>query len=438
MIYGPFNTMAMALNRSKTVLRSPLFGACLTWMICSLFYSFQFFLRSSPNAMGPSLMAHFSIGIEEISWFSAMYFVSYSLLQVPLGVALDVWGPKSTLRIGTIICTGGAVLFVLSPTFGCALLARMLIGMGAAASFIGSIRMSTLWFSPQYLAFSIGLLSAVGKMGSALALKVLPYLLEYGYSWQWVIGLLCVVGTVLTFFVWVFLKNGPQDVFRGVSSTPSWSIIRQESWSVLKKPIVWAMGIYGYSMYLVLSVLSDTYSIGFLSSSLNISKEYAGSLCSWAPIGSAIGASLISFLSDHFKQRKLFLRICSCMTLLISSWIFYGPALPATIVGVLFFILGVVSSGQILIFAIVAESFPSRLTGISIGITNALLMLGGAIHNPLVGDILTLRSGKLGGEPQLMDYRLAFSTLTVCFLLASIISFFSKETHPSKTPPMAA
>lgn len=427
----------MALNHSKPVLKSHLFGACFTWLISSLFYSFQFFLRSSPNAMSPSLMAHFHIGIEEISWFSAMYFVSYSLLQVPLGVALDVWGPKRILRIGALICVGGAILFVLSPTFGFALLARMLIGMGAAASFIGSIRMSTLWFSPQYLAFSIGLLSAMGKLGSALAINILPSLLEYGYSWQWVIGLLCIVGTFLTLLVWLFLKNGPQDVFHGVSHNPSWSIIRQESWNVLKKPIVWAMGIYGYSMYLVLSVLSDTYSIGFLASSLSITKEHAGSLASWAPIGSAIGASLISFLSDHFKQRKLFLRFCSCMTLFISSWIFYGPALPPFIVGILFFILGVVSSGQILIFAIVAESFPSRLTGISIGITNALLMLGGAIHNPLVGDLLTLRSG-LGGEPELMDYRLAFSSLTVCFLLASIVSFFSKETHPSKAPPITA
>ena len=425
----------MALHRSKTVLKNHLFGACFTWLLTSLFYSFQFFLRSSPNAMSTTLMDHFSIGIQDLGLFSAMYYIPYSFLQVPVGIALDVWGPKRILRIGTLVCIAGALLFPFSPTFTWALLARFLIGAGAAASFIGSIRMNSLWFSPQYLAFSIGLLSAVGKLGSSMSNKWLPQVLKSGYDWQWVIISLCAVGGALSLFIWMFVKNGPKDVFQGVSHSPSWSMIGKETLGVLKSPMVWAMGIYGYSMYLVLSVFSDTYSINFLISRLNISKECAGNLSFWVPVGSAIGASLISFLSDYFQQRRLFLSICSCATLAISSLIFYGPALSTFKMGGLLFLLGIASSGQILIFAIVAESFSSRLTGISIGVTNALLMLGGAIHNPLVGHLLTFKSqGNKDYVYGMSDYRLAFSSLTLCFILASVISFFVKETHPSKNP----
>jgi nitrate/nitrite transporter NarK len=386
--------------------------------------------------MGDALIQDFGINVEELGWFSATYYVSYSLLQVPLGIALDIWGPKRILRIGTIICVLGAVLFVMALDFKIALLGRMFIGMGAAASFIGSIRMSTLWFSPGYLAFSIGLLSAMGKLGGALANKTLPYLMHSGMNWQYVIGLLCAVGAVLALLIWIFLKNGPKDTFRGVSEVPSWALIQKEVWSVLKGPTVWMMGLYGYSMYLVLSVFSDTYSINFLSCNLDISKEHAGSLSSWAPIGSAIGASLISFLSDRFQQRRLFLRLCSCMTLAISSVIFFGPPVSPSFMRGLLFALGLASSGQILIFAIVAESFSSRLTGIATGITNALLMLGGALHNPLVGRLLSSSQDHGAIESSMIytirDYRVAFSSLTVCFFAASVISFFVKETHPSK------
>jgi sugar phosphate permease len=417
------------------------FWACLTWCLTALFFGFQFFLRSSPNAMGDCLGAYFNIGVKHLGWFSSVYYISYSLLQIPTGIALDMWGPKRVLRIGTTICVAGSVVFALAPTFSVALLGRMLIGFGAAAAFIGTIRVTTLWFTPAYLAFSIGLLSAVGKLGGALANKTLPQLMVSDLSWQSLIWMLSGLGGFLSLLIWLFVRNGPQDKFHGAGGQ-TWSLTQKEVFAVLKNPTVWAMGLYGYAMYLVLSVFSDTYSINFLSSRLAITKQAAGSLSAWAPIGSAVGALVISFLSDRLKKRRFFLRICSCATLIISSIIFFGPPLSVDLVRILLLLLGISSSGQILIFAIVAESFSTRLTGVVTGITNALMMAGGALHNPLVGWLIHRsyenRPSTIGAEViyTLTDYRVAFSSISLCFFAATIISFFAKETHPSRKKPV--
>ncbi len=384
------------------------------------------------------MIAYFGIGLEHLGWFGAAYYVSYSVLQVPTGIALDVWGPKRVLRIGTLICVAGSIVFASAPTFSIALLGRMLIGFGAAASFIGTIRMTTLWFTPAYLAFSVGLLSAFGKLGGALANKTLPQLMVSGMSWQSLIFMLSGLGAVLTVLIWIFAKNGPKDTFHGVSAEQSWSLVRKEIFGVLKSPIAWAMGIYGYAMYLVLSVFSDTYSINFLSCRLDVTKQVAGGVAAWAPIGSAIGALLISFLSDRMQRRRLFLRLCSCAALITSSIVFFGPPISIEMMRFLLLFLGIFSGGQILIFAVVTESFSSRLTGVATGITNALLMAGGALHNPLVGwlihDSYQARTNDMGAHAPyvISDYRLAFGSIAICFVAAAIISFFMKETHPAR------
>ena len=96
------------------------------------------------------------------------------------------------------------------------------------------------------------------------------------------------------------------------------------------------------------------------------------------------------------------------------------------------FLLGFFSGGQVLIFAVVAESLPSKISGMATGMTNAILMAGGALHNPLVGYLLNYvkSRGKSPSTYTLMDYQIAFISLSLCFVISLMISFLIKETHP--------
>lgn len=415
---------------------SPMLWASLTWLMTSLFYSFQFFLRSAPNAMADQLMMDFKINAIQLGWLSSAYYIAYSLLQIPIGISLDIWGPKKILRIGTVLCVLGGVLFSNAETFSMAFMGRCLIGTGAAVSFIGSVRMNTLWFSPAYLAFAIGLLSALGKLaGGASANALLPSLMKWAPSWHYVIWGICMWGSFLTLIIWIFAKNGPQDRFVSSINVLSFKEIKTQFTQVLKVPAIWYMGLYGYALYLTLSVFSDTYSINFLCQHLGIAREQAGRLASCVMIGSAVGASTISYLSDRFRQRLIFLRGCALCTFLFSSLVFFGPAFSLGIMGIILFCLGFFSGGQILIFAVAAESDPLRRVGMATGITNALLMAGGALHNPLVGWLLQAFSHNTKDHHPiytLFNYRIALSSLSICYIVAFIISFIVLESHPHR------
>jgi sugar phosphate permease len=411
-----------------------------TWALISLFYSFQFFLRSAPNAMSDPLMREFGINAKQLGVFSSMYYIPYAFLQIPLGIAIDVWGPKRILRIGTTICVLGAALFSISTTFQWALLGRFLIGMGAAASFIGSIRMNTLWFSISSVAFATGILSGLGKMGGVCANAILPQAIETFGSWQGVLRALCWGGCVLTFCIWLFVKNGPQDRFVSGIQKAHFSHIKGPFLRTISTPTLWAMGIYGYSLYLTLTVFSDTYSINFLATKLSISRENAGWFAGLVGVGSALGSSLLTWASDYFKQRLFFVRLCAVGTLSLSIWIFWGPSDPIWGTATALFFFGFFSGGQILAFIVSSEKIPKAFSGMAVGVTNALLMAGGVIQNPILGWILQRGwDGKktVGGIPiyALSDYQMALSSLSLCFFVAVVISFFVKESHPHRQTP---
>ncbi len=395
-------------------------------LIINLFYGFQFFLRSSPNAMKGYLMSSFLIDVQLFGLFTSAYYWTYSLLQIPIGIFLDMYGPKNILRWGMLLCVMGALLFAYAPVFSVAIIGRCLIGAGAAVSFIGSVRMNTLWVPPSSLAFIIGLLSSSGKIGGACANAVLPKWISVAPSLHHVLWVLTLVGGLLTILFWMFGKNGPKDAFHKKDPL-SIKDLRSTLYHLLTSPLIWKLGIYGYAMYLALSVFTDGYSIAFLQKSLEVPHEMAENLASLTPLGSCCGAAIISFFSDYMQKRKVFLCGAAILTLMWSSLIFFCHGLPIWMAGTALFFFGFFSGGQILIFAVAAQNFPPRCAGIAVGIVNSILMAGGALHNPMVGSIL-----KYLGDDSLLSYRIAFSTLSLFFLCAVLFSFFLSETYPKK------
>lgn len=418
------------------------------WLVTSLFYAFQFFLRSTPNALAPYLCNKFSIDAVGLGHLSAAYFMPYMLMQVPLGVALDLWGPKRILRAGVVVCVAGAFLWALAGTLHQAWYGRMLIGLGGAVSFIGSMRMNTLWLSGAYLALGLGGLSAVGKLGGAAANSFLPTWLIYA-PWPVVGTVWACLGACLAVGVWLWAKNGPDDHFIPVANRVI--SVGQALGHVLCSPIVWAMGLYGYTLYLVLTVFADTYSIGFLSLRMGMSAVQAGHWAWLVGLGSAMGSGLVSYCSARWGGKLLWVKLCAGGTLVISTLLFFGPGgcsdalAPAGatamcqakslgclshpwLIGSLLFAFGLCSGGQILAFLVALERLPARMAGMASGVVNSFLMAGGAFHNPLVGRVMRwsyqARAGDMTLEStayQLADYRWAFATLSLFFLLNFLV-----------------
>lgn len=410
----------------------------LVWGCAGLFYFYQFILRASPNVIADHLMRDFSIDACHFGIFAACYYYTYSLLQIPVGLMLDRVGPKRVLRVGVILCAFGALVFSFATDLWTAGLARTLIGAGAATAFLGTVRLTTLWFPAARVAFIVGLTIALGKLGGMSASYPLAVLVE-AFSWKQAILILSIAGFGIGVLIWLFVKDGPWDKFPPRPSEDQrslWVEAKTSLGSILKNRSIWWIALYGCLTYVPLSAFTDVWGTSFLMRLFDLQKTKASALIILIFVGMGLGAPATAAFSDWIRKRHAPMLISAVTSLLVNSALIFMPGLSVEVAAVLLFLIGFCMTGQTLVFIVSSEVTPSHLSGTVTGFINTIVMLGGVFLQPLVGWLLDWAwSGQMQNGVRfysVSDFRLALSVIPLCMLLAVIVVAFVPETHPKR------
>ena len=134
--------------------------------------------------------------------------VVYAGLQVPIGVLLDRYGSRVLLLGGLALMTLGQLAFAFAPTFGLAVLARVLVGAGDAAIFVSVIRLVTLWFLVRQAPMITQLTGQVGQLGAIAAAAPLSLALRH-LGWTRSFALASTLGLIGMVLVVLLVTDSP-------------------------------------------------------------------------------------------------------------------------------------------------------------------------------------------------------------------------------------
>lgn len=165
------------------------------------FLSYVF--RNVNAVIARDLATEFSLSSADIGLLTSMYLLSFTAMQVPVGVFLDRYGPRRVVASLMCIAGLGALGFALAGSFGQLALGRALIGLGVSACLMGSIKAFTLWFPPARLATLNGWIIAFGGLGGLAATSPLEALLT-PLGWRAVfagMAACCVLAAAVIFFI---------------------------------------------------------------------------------------------------------------------------------------------------------------------------------------------------------------------------------------------
>lgn len=410
--------------------------AWLVWSLAGLFYSYQFILRNSPGVMTQDLMRDFSIEACALGILTSFYLLSYSSLQIPVGLAMDKWGPSRLLRLSVILCILGTVLFALSESFYLACLGRLLIGVGSTSAFLGSLKLATLWFHPEKLALVVGFTMLAGTVGASLGQAPLALLINIMGWREALLYVVVPIGVVLATGVWLFVKDIP----------PTGPLVPTETIDTRLKTLfrhlksigtnyrIWALGFYGALMYVPILAFVDLWGIPFLMELYGIERAIAGSVTTMFYFGIGVGAPVVALISDYFRARKIPMAIGAALAAVCNIVIIYVPDIPLSIMYLLLFMAGFIFSAQPLIFASVCQLTPHSSNGTAISFTNMIVMMLGLVVQPLIGWFLEwVWSGTIqNGAPfyTVSDYRFALLCIPLSLILALVIMPLIPETFP--------
>lgn len=410
--------------------------AWFVWSFAGLFYSYQFILRNSPGVMTQDLMRDFSVEACALGILSAFYLISYSSLQIPVGLAMDKFGPTRLLRLAVLFCIIGTIIFGLSESFYLACFGRLLIGAGSTCAFLGSLKLATLWFHPEKLALVVGFTLLAGKLGASLGQAPLALLIN-ALGWrETMLYVMVPIGFLLTICIWLFVRDTPPEGPLVTSETADTRLktLFKRLKSIVKNYRIWALGFYGALMYVPMLAFVDLWGIPFLMELYDIDKATAGSVTTMFYFGVGIGSPVVALLSDYFRARKMPMAIGAALAALCNIVIIYVPDIPLSMMYVLLFMAGFIFSAQPLIFASVCQLTPHGSNGTAISFTNMIVMMLGLVVQPLIGWFL---DGAWSGIMQngvpfytVSDYRFALLSVPLSLLLALVIIPLIPETFP--------
>jgi len=159
-------------------------------------YYLSYVFRAVNAVLGPDLAHEFSLGAAQLGLLTGVYFFSFGLVQIPLGVALDRFGPRRTNGTLLVLAAAGAWFFSTAKSYEEMVLARALIGLGVSACLMASIQAFVLWFPAERTATMIALAYSMGGLGALTAAAPFEVALRY-FDWRQIFHVLAAATLVL-------------------------------------------------------------------------------------------------------------------------------------------------------------------------------------------------------------------------------------------------
>ena len=96
----------------------------------SVAYVLSQFFRTALAVVAPELAADLALDPTSLGVLSSAWFWAFAAAQLPIGVALDRWGPRRTVSILFLVAGLGCGVFAMAGSLGAAALGQILIGIG--------------------------------------------------------------------------------------------------------------------------------------------------------------------------------------------------------------------------------------------------------------------------------------------------------------------
>ncbi len=388
----------------------------LLWGMGSLFFLYQFVVRVAPAVMADDWLLWFSIDTAILGSVVSLYYMSYSSMQVPLGLLFDKYGPRALMTTAALVIAFGCILTMISHSLILFSIGRFIIGLGSACGFLGTLKIATLCFPEERLSLIAGLTTAIGTFGGIVGGAPLSFLTE-SIGWRASFLVLAVIGfaiSVLVFSMLRFLPKPKKQRFKTVSHALHDMIVGLRI--VIRKPYTWRVALFAFCMYTPLSAFADFWGVPFFKDSFGYDEIYAATLTGTVFLGVIAGGVLLGGMIRIFGQHNSML-LGAATAIITFSLILFAPLSEPFLYGILF-LQGLAFAPECIAFSLIYSVLPNGRGGIAVGFTNMVAMSSGVLLQPLIGWMLEFSSLSQG----VARYQLALSTILLCLVGAFILA----------------
>jgi MFS family permease len=394
-------------------------SASVVCFSAGLYYLYEFILQVSPSIVTTELMRDLQTDSEGVGIISGIYYVTYTIMQIPAGLLYDRFGPHLILFFASLLCALGVYVFGTAEGVIVASIGRLLMGFASAFAFTGCLVLIHLWFPLRYFEILAGVIHLLSSVAVLITESSLVAIIE-AFGWRNVIFSLSVMGIIIAILIALFVRN------------PSVAKTKQASeililLSVIQNKQSWWVAFYSFTLWAPMLVFAALWGGPYLMTRFNIDLSVAMTMIAAIWVMAGLGGPLAGWIANKIRSKRKVLFCCSFIGFMAIVSILYIDILPLWTMYPLFLLLGVSGAGLPLTFAITKENNKANC-GTAMGFNNMAVVVSGLLFQPLVGFFLKIGwdgSTKNGIPIYLIDdFTKALSIIPLCFFTGMLISLF--------------
>ena len=226
--------------------------------LCFAFaYFMSYAFRTINVVIAPDLVNDLGLNNADLGLLSSAYFIGFGATQIPLGLALDRFGPRITEAWVMILAVIGALIFAIAEDFTTLVMARALIGMGVSACLMAAFSGFRAWYAPSQQGQLASAMLVCGTSG-ALASTWPVHLVTPYIGWRGVflvMAALSFLAILILYFGLPVKKSALTDkLIQATSATLSWQSYRP----ILTNSFFWRilpLGTFCYGGFIAVQTL---------------------------------------------------------------------------------------------------------------------------------------------------------------------------------------
>ena len=276
----------------------------VVFLLVSVYFISQF-LRSALGITVLSISKDLQLNYEQIGMLGGIFFLSFALVQIPLGILLDKFNPIKIIILMLLIIYIGTIMLSFANSYELIFLARLLQGVGCGSCLMGPLVFLAKNSSKKNFSKYSGIIMGLGGLGALFAfnpfyhLTVLIGWRDSFFMFSFLIAIIC----FLLIFLYKFRKED-QSISKKSRSFKTFIFIFTNKNFLKLLP----MSIFGYASAAFMLTLwgSKFLSIKKIISDYEISLILMSMALFWT-----IGSLFFGYANGKYKIGKILVIVSS-------------------------------------------------------------------------------------------------------------------------------
>lgn len=384
------------------------------------------FFRASISVIAPELIRDLSLSPEALGFASSSFFLALLLPQIFVGVLFDRIGPRITVSALSVLMVAGALLHSIAQSGTSLAVARFVVGLGCAGSFMSAVVLISRWYPRQSWSTALSWIFALSQIGFLLAGLPLAAVTEWTGWRSAFVGMALVAAIVGVMFFYLVRDHppgaqvetqeeelGPIAGLRRVLSTPG--LLR-----------VLALFLVAYASFAcVMLVWAGPY----LHDMHGLDAIERGRVLLGMAVVQTIAGLVIGPLDRVFNTRKWVAVANATVALGVLLTFAFVPGLSLAATVGLLLLLSSVSAYASVLLTHIRSHFPDHLAGRGATTGNMAQLIGAAML-PIITGFIPPLFPHAGPGYSLLAYQWIFATLAIALGMGLAIYLTSKDSKP--------